>query len=79
MRIIEVPDSSWIHGICMLNKNMLLTGDYKGTIKQWKIENDNLTLISSKENAHDQDINILLNLGDGHIASGSNDKTIKIW
>ena len=79
IRIIEVPNSSWIYGICMLNKNMLLTGDRSKVIRQWKIEGDNLILISKKESAHDGDINVLLNLGDGHIASGSDDKTIKIW
>ena len=63
----------------MLNKNMLLTGDKSKVIKQWKIEGENLILISKKENAHEDDINVLLNLGDGHIASGSNDKTIRIW
>ena len=58
---------------------MLLTGDYSKVIRQWKIEGDNLILFSSKENAHNKDINVLLNLGEGHIVSGSDDKTIKIW
>ena len=63
----------------MLNKNELLTGDCSKVIRQWKIEGDNLILISSKEKAHNADINVLLNLGDGHIASGSDDNTIRIW
>ncbi len=63
----------------VFNKNMLLTGDYNRVIRQWKIKDDNLILISSKEKAHDDRINVLLNLGNGYIASGSNDKTIKIW
>ena len=63
----------------MLNQNMLLTGDDGGIIRQWRIEGDNLILVSKKENAHDWHINVLLNLGNGHIASGSFDKTIKIW
>ena len=79
VRITEVPGSSWICGICMLNQNMLLTGDFTAVIRQWKIEGDNLILISKKEKAHDNSINALLNLGDGHIASGSDDHTIKIW
>ena len=45
IRIIEVPNSSWNCGVCMLNKNMLLTGDYSKVIRQWKIECDNLILI----------------------------------
>ena len=28
VRKIEVPGARWITGVCMLNKNMLLTGDY---------------------------------------------------
>ena len=79
MRIINVPGSSWIFGSCMLNKNMLLTGDRNLSIRQWRIEGDNLALISRKENSHDGDINYLLNLGNGHIASGSDYGTIIIW
>ena len=63
----------------MLNKNMILTGDYAEIIRQWKIEGDNLILVSKKENAHDGTINVLLNLGNGFIASGSDDYSIKIW
>ena len=58
---------------------MLLTGDNSKIIRQWRIEGDNLILISKKEKAHDDYIRVLLNLGNGHIASGSWDKTIKIW
>ena len=79
VRTIEVPNSSLITGVCLLNKNMLLTGDYSEKILQWKIEGDNLVLISKKEKTHDKDINVLLNLGNGLIASGSDDSTIKIW
>ena len=63
----------------MLNKNILFTGDQKGIIREWKIEEDNLKLISKKENAHKESILTLLNIGNGHFASGSVDKLIKIW
>ena len=79
VRKIEVPGSNWIYGVCMLNENMLLTGDDSKIIRQWKIEEDNLILVSKKENAHDDRVNVLLNIGNGFIASGSNDNTIKIW
>ena len=79
IRIINVPNASWITGVCLLNKNILLTGDFSETIRQWKIEGDNLILISKKEKAHTNGINVLLNMGNGFIASGSDDKTIKIW
>ena len=79
IRIIDVPSGDWITGVCMLNKNMLLTGDCSKVIRQWRIEGDNLILISKKENAHENYINPLLNIGDGYIASGSTDNTIKIW
>ena len=58
---------------------MLLTGDDQCAIRQWRIEDDNLILISKKDEAHDSAITDLLNLGNGHIASCSFDKTIKIW
>ena len=79
LRIIDVPGAWFIKAVCMLNQNMLLTGDYENIIRQWRIEGDNLILVSKKEKAHDLDINVLLNLGNGHIASCSCDKTIKIW
>ena len=72
-------DSNWIFGSCMLNKNMLITGDRNRMLKQWKIEGDNLILISQKENAHKGDINTLLNLRNGNIASGSDGGEIIIW
>ena len=79
IREIEVINSDWINGVCMLNKNILFTGDDKGIIREWKIEEDNLIFISKKENAHKCSINILLNIGNEHVVSGSDDKTIKIW
>ena len=79
VRKIEVPDSNYICGVCMLNENMLLTGDRAKIIRQWKIEEDNLILVSKKENVHDNYIHVLLNIGNGFIASGSDDNTIKIW
>ena len=79
VRVIDVSGSSLIYGICRLNKNMLLTGDNNKIIRQWRIEGDNLILISQKENTHDNYINVLINLGDGHIASGSQDYVIKIF
>ena len=79
VRVIEVLGSSSICGVCILNKNMILTGDYSEIIRQWRIEGDNLVLVSKKEKTHNSDINVLLNMGNGYIASGSDDKTIKIW
>ena len=79
VRIIDVLGSNSIYGACMLNKNMLVTGDGSKVIRQWRIEGDNLILISKKNNSHDNDIITILNIGDGHIASGSSDNTIKIW
>ena len=79
MRIVKIPDSNQIYGICLLTKNMLLIGDYYGVLSQWKIEGNNLIFISKKEKAHSGWINYLQNLEDGHIASCSDDKTVKIW
>ena len=79
IKTIKVDDSSWINAVCMLNKDMILTGDQNKRIIQWKIENDNLKLISKKENAHDDYINTLSKLGNGLILSGSADKSVKIW
>ena len=76
---IEASNSGWINGACMLNENIILTGDEKSIIREWKIEGDNLILISKKEKAHNSYILTLLNMGNGYIASGSSDNLIKIW
>ena len=75
MKIIDIPNINSIIGIYMLNS----TRDSNGIIRQWKIEGDNLILISLKENAHNMEIISLISKGDGHIASGSRDNLIKIW
>ena len=79
IRIIDVPNSNSIIDICMLNDNILFTGDENKVIREWKIEEDNLILISQKENVHNDEINTLIKIGDGHIVSGSQDNLIKIW
>ena len=80
IREIKVPNSGWIRSACILNNNIVLTGDDKSIIREWKIEGDNLILISKKEKAHNKDILLILfNIGNGYIASGSADKLIKIW
>jgi len=79
VKIIDPSGSGWICNICVLNENILLTGDRNENIKEWKIEGDNLILISQKEKAHNNYINYLINIGNCHITSASRDKTIKIW
>ena len=79
IRTIDVSGSSWIRCACMLNENILLTGDGNKRIMQWKIVGDNLQLISKKENAHESYIYTLSKIGNGLIISGSYDKFVKIW
>ena len=79
IKTIKVDNSGWICAVCMLNKDMILTGDDNKRIIQWKIENDNLKLISIKENAHDNAINSLSKIGNDLILSCSDDMYAKIW
>ena len=78
IRKIDIPEANYIRGVCMLNSNTLITC-YNKTITQWKIEGNNLILISKKEEAHNYPITVVLNLENGCIATGSWDETIKIW
>ena len=78
VRIIKVRDLSDTMVTCMLNENIILTGDYYEKIKQWKIESDNLKLIYTKEKAHNRCVSELIQLNDGHILSGSYGE-FKIW
>ena len=42
---IEVKENnSYFTCLCLLNENMILTGDTEGAIKQWKIEGNEITL-----------------------------------
>ena len=79
IREIDIPDTDTIYGVCMLNSNMVITGDSNKSLRQWKIEGDNLILISKKEKAHNAGINVILNMKNGKIATGSNDKSVQIW
>ena len=79
IRQIDITNTWWIKGVCMLNFNIIITCDYSGKLIVWKIDEDNLILIYKKEEAHNKFINIVLNLCNGHFATGSSDNTIKIW
>ena len=79
INIIEASGSGCIFSACLLNKDIILTGDEKRRIIQWKIENDNLKLISIKEKAHYDKIFTIAKLDNGLILSGSRDISIKIW
>ena len=79
VRRINITDTYNISVSCNLNENTILTGDDKSRIKIWRIEGDNLKIISIKEYAHDNFINVIMKLEDGYILSGSADGEIAIW
>ena len=78
---INLYNCDWIFGFCMLNENMFITGGDYGIIRQWKIEGDNIKIISKKQNAHESSKTVyaLVKIGNGKIASCSSDNSIKIW
>ena len=76
IRRINIPDTYNISASCMLNENILLTGDDKSRIKKWRIKGDKL--ISTKEIVQDSFINVLMKLDDEHILLGSADGVIAI-
>ena len=78
VRRINIPDTYNISASCMLCENILLTGDDKSRINIWRINGDNLKIISTKENVHDNVLNVLMKLEDGLILSGSADGEIAI-
>ena len=79
IRVIDVPGSSYISAICLINNNTLITGDYSEVLRQWRIEGDNLIFVSKKEKIHSLDITSLLFLENKKLVSASDDKTIRIW
>ena len=79
IRSIDVSGSSWIYSACLLTDDIILTADYNHRIIQWRIQHDNLELISKKENAHDSSIYVLKKIGNGLIMSGDGNGEVKIW
>jgi len=74
---IDIDNVGYIIGVCMLNSNLIITGGK--ILMEWKVEKDNLILISKKEQVDNHYITVILNLNNNHIATASYDKTINIW
>jgi WD40 repeat protein len=79
IRTIDIPDAGLIFGFCKLNENMFLIGGEDAVIRQWKMEGDEINLFSKKEEADNCIIFGLIKIGDGKIATFSDDESIKIW
>jgi len=79
IRQIDIPNSGYIYATCKLNSNIIIIGDENGNLMKWKIEKNNIILISKKENAHNGLFFAILNLFNKHIVTCSRDNTIKIW
>ena len=79
VRTINVPNSDWINAACLLTSNKLLTVDNNKIIIQWKIEGDNLVMISKKEKANENCIGTVLKIGNGLIITGDDSGYIKVW
>ena len=79
VRSIDVPDSDWISSVIRFNKDQIVTADENKRIILWKIEGDNLRMITKNNNAHDGCIFSLTKLPNGTILTGGLDCSAKIW
>ena len=78
IKSIKSDNSDYVLTFMKINDNTLLSGDSEGKIKQWIIDDDNLILESTKENAHNKNkIYMITKRNDGLVISASND--IKGW
>ena len=75
--IIEVEDIGIHNCLLKLNDNFLLTGT-EHDITQWKISQNNISLISKKEKAHQSRIRNIIKFNN-FIVSASDDHSIKVW
>ena len=75
--IREIEESGNHRCLYKLNDNILLTGK-DNDITQWKINDNNLTLVCKKEKAHQDSIREIIRF-DNLIISCSDDKSIKVW
>ena len=58
---------------------MLLTGEESKIIRQWRIEGDNLILISKREKAHDDWINGVCMINQNMLLTGDQKGIIRQW
>ena len=79
VRSIDVPDSDWISSVIRFNKEQIVTADENKRIILWKIEGDNLRMITKNDKAHDGCIFSLTKLPNGTILTGGLDCSAKIW
>jgi len=79
IREIKQDNSSCFTSFLKIDEYTLLSSDCTGKIRQWIIDDDNLILKSTKENAHNGQIRMIRKNQDGLIITCSDDSTIKIW
>ena len=79
VRNINVPDSDWISSVVRFTKDQIVTADENKRIILWKIEGDNLRMITKNSTAHDGCIFSLTKLPKGTILSCGLDCSAKIW
>jgi len=77
IKVMDPPDGI-VDSICLLNENYFITGG-RDTIAQWRIDDEDLIVISKKEKIHSGCILDLLKIRDGRIiSSGESDHLIRI-
>ena len=64
--------------LCYWN-NKLIVGTSNGMIQEFKVNEENLSKISFKENCHQNVIWQIINDDEGNLISCSNDNFIKVW
>ena len=75
---INTLKSNYLNCFIILN-DRLITGDWNGNLKEWKISRNHIVLKTTMENAHLTGIMSIDVLHDGRLVTASQDKTIKIW
>jgi WD40 repeat protein len=75
---INTLNSDFLSCFTIIN-DRLITGDWNGNLKEWKINRSNVILKNTMEKAHFTGIMSIDVLHDGKLISASQDKTIKIW
>lgn len=71
-------DKQKVRCLCQLKSGQILSGGDGNYILRFKIAGNELKYIKST-NAHKADINSIIQLSDGRVASASKDRNIKIW
>ena len=79
IKVREFKVNGDIKVFCKLTDDIILSGDDKGTITQWKLHGINFNEVCKKEKAHNDCIEDIITLNNGAVVTVGLDSIVKVW